>query len=112
MTHPADRTAIDRRAREEADRARLMGEQLRSDIQTVMNMAPARRILWLFMQQTGMDRSAFATNAMAQSHAIGMQDAAKWWVNLIREHCPEREAQIRVEGEAMAKAKPTTEDEE
>ena len=75
-------------------------------------MPAARRILWLFMLQTGLDASPFATNAMAQSHAIGMQDAAKWWLNLVRDHCPEKEAQIRREGLAQAKPKPTEEESE
>ena len=110
MSHPADRDHIDKAEREARNAEKWLQEQLRSDVQTVMNMAPARRILWLFMQQLGHDRSPFATNAMAQSHAIGMQDAVKWWLELIRDHCPEKEAQIRKEGMAMAKPKQSTED--
>ena len=112
MTHPADRDAIDAQQREDRQAEKWFQEQLRADVQQVMNMPAARRILWLFMLQTGLDASPFATNAMAQSHAIGMQDAAKWWLNLVRDHCPEKEAQIRREGLAQAKPKPTEEESE
>lgn len=111
MSHPADRNAIEAQQRRDRDAEKWFQEQLRADVQQVMNLPSARRILWLFMQQTGVDASPFATNAMAQSHAIGMQDAAKWWLNLIRDHCPEKEQQIRREGLAnSAKPTPTTEE--
>lgn len=109
MSHPADRDAIERSRREEQEAEKWQREQLRADVQQVMNLPAGRRILWLFMQQTGVDASPFATNAMAQSHAIGLQDAAKWWLNLVREHCPEKEAQIRREG--LANRPPTTTEE-
>lgn len=112
MTHPADREAIDQKQREERQTEKWLREQLRADTQQVMNIDAMRRILYLFMGQMNLDGSAFATNAMAQSHAIGMQDAAKWWLNLIRDHCPEKEAQIRREGLALAKAKPPTNEED
>lgn len=110
MTHPADLEAIEARRRQQRESDKLFQEQLRADVQQVMNIPAARRILWLFMLQTGLDASPFATNAMAQSHAIGMQDAAKWWLNLVRDHCPEKEAQIRREGLVQAKPKPTEEE--
>lgn len=106
MSHPADREAIEAQKRADRKAEKWYQEQIKADIQQVMNLDAARRILWLFMQQSGIDTSPFATNAMAQSHAIGMQDAAKWWLNLIRDHCPEKEQQIRREG--MANVPPTT----
>lgn len=62
------------------------------------------------MQASNFDGSAFGTNAMAQSHAIGWQDAARWWLDLIRDHCPEKEQQIRREG--MANVPPATTEED
>lgn len=112
MTHPADRTAIEAKQRADREAEKWFQEQLRADVQQVMNLPAARRILWLFMQQTGMDASPFATNAMAQSHAIGMQDAGKWWLEVIRAHCPEKEAQIRREGMANVPPATTKEDDE
>lgn len=112
MNHPLDRETIQKRQAEEAKVAKFVNQQLRADTQQVMNLPGMRRILYLFMQQMGLDNSPFATNAMAQSHAIGMQDAGKWWLNLIREHCPEKEVVIRVEGLEMFKPKPEAEEED
>lgn len=112
MTHPADRDAIEAQQREARQAEKWFQEQLRADVQQVMNFPAARRILFLFTQQMGLDGSPFATNAMAQSHAIGLQDAAKWWVNLIRDHCPEKEAQIRRDGLAMSKPRTTNQQED
>lgn len=101
----------DRRAAAKAEK--FYQQQLRADVQQVMNLEAGRRILWLFMEQMNVDGSAFATNAMQQSHAIGMQDAARWWLNAVRAYCPEKEAQIRKDGLAMARAQPPeTEDDE
>lgn len=112
MSHPADRDEIDKLSRKQRKADKWFREQIRADVQQVMNLDAMRRILWLFIQQTGVDASPFATNAMAQSHAIGMQDAAKWWINLIREHCPEKEAQIRREGLSAGKTHDDNEDDD
>lgn len=75
----------------------------------VMADQDARIVLHEFMRQCGLDGSAFNTNAMAQSHAIGRQDAARWWINEIRRICPEVEAKVRSDGQqwqnVMAQAK-------
>ena len=112
MSHPLDREAINELARKEREREKWLREQLRADFKQVMNIEGMRRILYLFMQQMGVDSSPFATNAMAQSHAIGKQDAAGWWVDLMREFCPEKEAQVRREGLVWSKATPTTEEDD
>lgn len=81
---------------------KAFAETVRADVQAMMAVEGNRRVLYLFMQQMGVDQSAFATNAMQQSHAIGKQDAAAWWTNIIRAHCPEREAQVRKDGRNAA----------
>jgi len=113
-SHPLDRDAIDRQRRAEEKAAQLANQQIRADIQQLMNLPAGRRILWAFMQQIELDGSPFSPNAMTQSHHIGMQDAGKWWLNLIREHCPEKEGQIRSEGMEMVRAqlKKSTEDDD
>lgn len=110
MTHPADREAIEANARKTAQEEKWFREQLKADTQQVMNLPAMRRILWLFMLDSNVDGSAFGTNAMSQSHAIGRQDGARWWLNLVREYCPEKEAQIRREG--LANRPPNTNEEE
>lgn len=85
--------AADNRARRE----------LREAVRTVLATDPGRRVVWDFLQAVGIDGSSFNTNAMAQSHATGMQDAGRWWLNLIRDACPEREAQMRADSIRAAK---------
>lgn len=99
MIDRLDRDAIDDQRRKVAKKEKLLDAQVRADIQQIMNLPACRRILYLFLTQNGIDNSPFSTNAMAQSHAIGKQDAGKWWINIIREHCPEKERQLRQEGE-------------
>lgn len=112
MSYLSDREK-DQEARRQAARLdKLRADQFRSDFQAVLNMAPARRILNEFLHAVGIDRSAFATNAMQQSHAIGLQDAGKWWLNAIREHCPEKEGQLRREAQLAQAPKPAPDEED
>jgi len=90
-----------RRRAQEAEKRRL--EQVRADARAVLNTEPGRRLLWEFLQSVNVDGSPFNTNAMAQSHATGLQDAGRWWLNLIRDACPEKEAQMRAEAIRAAK---------
>lgn len=93
-----------RRERREQRMQKLLEAEFREDFLAVMNSPQGRRILSAFMQDMGHDRSAFATNAMAQSHAIGMQDAVRWWLDLIRRYCPEKEGRMREEAKAQLRA--------
>lgn len=105
MSRAADRFDTDAqqdRQRRQALIDKAFDATVRADAQAMMEKEGNRRLLYLFMQQMGIDRSAFSTNAMQQSHAIGKQEAAAWWINLIREHCPEREAQVRKDGRNAA----------
>lgn len=77
--------------------------QLREDIRTVLAEPVGRRVVWAFLQAMGVDTSAFNTNAMAQSRAIGRQEAAQWWLLAIRDNCPEREPQMRAEANSALK---------
>lgn len=81
----------------------LEDQQLREDLRAVLGEAAGRRAVWIFLQAMGLDSSAFNTNAMAQSRAIGRQEAAQWWLKAIRDTCPEREAQMRAEANSALK---------
>lgn len=89
--------------RRERQLAGLELRQLREDIRTVLAEPAGRRVVWTFLQAMGVDTSAFNTNAMAQSRAIGRQEAAQWWLLAIRDNCPEREAQMRAEANTALK---------
>jgi len=89
--------------RRERQLATLELRQLREDVRTVLAEPVGRRVVWAFLQAMGVDASAFNTNAMAQSRAIGRQEAALWWLLAIRDNCPEREAQMRAEANSALK---------
>lgn len=102
--------ARERRDREKLAKAEALREQeIRADLQHVMKQAQFRRLLAEFLAQMGVDGSQFSTNAMAQSHSIGLRDAGMWWLGLVRVHCPEKEAIMRAE---HAKIPPVAEDDE
>lgn len=89
--------------RRERQLASLELRQLREDIRSMLAEPVGRRVIWAFLQSMGVDTSAFNTNAMAQSRAIGRQEAAQWWLLAIRDNCPEREAQMRAEANSALK---------
>lgn len=99
MTHDFE----NRGRRDEAAARKRVREELRKDARDVLGTESGRRLVWAFLQTVSIDGSPFNTNAMAQSHATGMQDAGRWWLNLIRDSCPEREAQMRADSNRAAK---------
>lgn len=96
----------DTRQREERQRQRLAAKQFRSDVQAVFGTAQARRVLWAFLQSSGHDVSAYRDNPVAMAHASGWHDAAAWWVDQLRQHCPEREGLMRNEAREAARSEP------
>lgn len=82
--------AGDRASEAEARRrAREADKQDRDDVRTLMSTVEGRRLVWRFLTHCGVFNSAFNTNAMSQSHAIGWQDAGRWWLAEIDRACPE-----------------------
>lgn len=110
MTYQPDRQA--KRVADIAKRERLQITQFKADVVAALALPASRRVVWAFLQAMGVDGSPFNTNAMAQSRAVGMQDAARWWLNAIRDNCPEREPQMRAEAIKAAKQPQTTEETE
>lgn len=92
----------DEEARVERDRqdkldARRADKQLRKDVQEVLSTTGGRRLLWAFLQSAGVDYSPLRQDAASMAHAVGWQDAARWWLDAVRRHCPEKEEQMRAE---------------
>jgi hypothetical protein len=83
--------------REDKQRAKQMAQQLRADVQEVMKLPAMQRTLMAFLQTAGIDFTAYRDNPTAMAHAAGWRDAGQWWLDVIRQHCPEREAQMRAE---------------
>jgi len=86
-----------RRQREDAAKAKRAAKAFRADVQAVMALPEARRLVWAFLSAAGMDSYAYRQKPHDMIVAAAMQDNARWWLGAIREHCPEREAQMRAE---------------
>jgi hypothetical protein len=87
---------------EEALQAKVRAAQLRKDVRDVFANAQARRLLSAFLQVAGADVSTLRHDQLTTGHAIGWQDAAGWWLNALRSHCPEKEVQMRAEAKREA----------
>lgn len=95
----ADREAREKRER---DHAKREAAQFRADMQAVMALPEARRVVGAFLGDMGVDRLAYRQTQHDMVIAAAMQDCARWWTTAIREHCPEREAQMRAEARKAA----------
>lgn len=110
MTHPLDTEAREQASREERLRARNAETQFRKDVQAVLSTDSGRRVVWAFLQTAGVDATPFRLDPAAMGHAVGWQDAGRFWLDLIRSHCPEREAQMRAEAKRDAQPNEATHD--
>jgi hypothetical protein len=97
MSHPLDDDAREQAARAERLRAKVLEDRTRKDVQAVMATEQGRRVVFGFLQTAGVDTTPFRADPAAMGHAVGWQDAGRYWLALIRSHCPEREAQMRAE---------------
>lgn len=98
MTNPIDeQEARDAAAATARRDLAMQRKQERADVISAMADAALRRMLWRFLEDAGQGLSVFRDRPHAMAHAAGWQDAASWWLNQIRTHCPEREAQMRAE---------------
>lgn len=100
-----------REAEEKARRKAMQYAQQkeREDIVAMMALPASRRLMARFLDTTGIDTTSYRDTPIAMGHASGWQDAARWWLEVIREHCPEREAQMRAEAKREAREGATDE---
>lgn len=78
--------------------SKARADRFKADLKDTLSRPEARRILWAFLQHSNVDGTAYQSNAMGMAYGTGLQDGGKWWINAIREFCPEQEAVIRREG--------------
>lgn len=98
MTNPIDdQEDRERTAKSERLQVKALRTQQAAEVKALLESPEARRVLWRFLQDAGQGMTVFREGAHAMAHAAGWQDAANWWLNEIRSHCPEREAQMRAE---------------
>lgn len=70
-------------------RDRLARENEEADIKWLMGNKRGRRVLWRLLDQAGVFRSSFNTNAMAMSFAEGNRNYGLRMLALIHSQCPE-----------------------
>jgi hypothetical protein len=100
------------RDREDAKRIEQERERAKGDWRAAMEVPAMRRLLAQFLDTSGIDTSSYRDNPTAMAFTAGWQDAARWWLANIREHCPEREAQLRAEAKREAREGATNEDQD
>lgn len=103
MTDILDDERREQTRREQAMRDRAIRHQFRKDVQEVFGTPAGRRLLHAFLTDANFDGTTLRDTAQAMGHAAGWQDAGRWWIQAIREHCPEREAQMRKEAQEAAR---------
>ena len=77
--------------------------EFRRDVQEVMKFPAMRRVLWRFLSDANLDGSAYSRDPHDTAYRLGQQDAAGWWINAVRAHCPERETDMRAEARRAEK---------
>jgi len=86
---PLDLRGQDRSKAERELRDRLAKENEEADIKWLMGNKRGRRVLWRLLDQAGVFRSSFNTNAMSMSFAEGNRNYGLRTLALIHEQCPE-----------------------
>ena len=74
-------------SKKSADRIERQNEE--SDIKWLMSSKRGRRFVWRLLEQAGVFRSSFNTNAMAMSFGEGNRNYGLQLLNLIHTLCPE-----------------------
>jgi hypothetical protein len=86
---PLDLRSQERSKAERELRERLARENEEADIKWLMGNKRGRRVIWRLLDQAGVFRSSFNTNAMAMSFAEGHRNYGLRILGMIHTQCPE-----------------------
>jgi len=86
---PLDFKGQEKRKSEKDVRDRLTRETEEADIKWLMGSRRGRRILWRLLDQTGVFRLSFNTNAMQMAFAEGNRNYGNRTLAVIHTTCPE-----------------------
>jgi hypothetical protein len=86
---PLDLRSQDRSKAERELRERLARENEEADLKWLMGNKRGRRVIWRLLDQAGVFRSSFNTNAMAMSFAEGHRNYGLRILGMIHTQCPE-----------------------
>ena len=79
-----ERTESDKKLRD-----RLSRETEEGDLKWLMSSKRGRRVVWRLLDQSGVFRLSFNTNAMQMAFAEGNRNFGNRTLSLIHSHCPE-----------------------
>lgn len=91
---PLDTEALDEVRKAQADLARLAERREAEDIKWQMSSKRGRRIVNRLLQDAGVYRLSFSTNALQMSFNEGNRNTGLKLLAAITEHCPERYAEM------------------
>ena len=94
MSDPLDTEATDAIRKTLADQARLSALREAEDLKWLMSSKRGRRIVNGLLQQAGVFRSSFNTNALQMSFNEGNRNTGLRLLAAITEACPERYAEM------------------
>lgn len=86
---PTDLRSQDKHKAERVVREKLAKENEETDIKWLMGTKRGRRILWRLMDQSGVFRLSFNTNAMQMAFAEGNRNFGNRMLAMIHDQCPE-----------------------
>lgn len=90
MTYdPVDIRSQERAQADREQRAKLERESEEADVRWLMGNKRGRRIIWRLLNQSGVFRLSFNTNAMQMAFAEGNRNFGNRLLELIHAHCPE-----------------------
>jgi len=86
---PTDIRQQEKVAADKAHRDRVAQESEEADVRWLMSSKRGRRILWRLLEQSGVFRLSFNTNAMQMAFAEGNRNFGNRALSLIHSQCPE-----------------------
>jgi hypothetical protein len=85
---PHDLQGQDRAAADKALQTKLARDEETADVAWLMGSAQGRRIVRRLLEQAGVFRSVWDSNAMAMSFAEGKRHTGLRLLQLVNQHCP------------------------
>lgn len=86
---PLDTQAQERAKASKAARDKLVRDQEADDLKWLMRNRQGRRITWRLLEQSGVFRLSFNTNAMQMAFAEGNRNFGNRTLSLLQQHAPE-----------------------
>jgi hypothetical protein len=86
---PLDMRGQDRDKEEKSLRNKLDYQNEEADLKWLMNSKRGRRVVWRLLEQSGVFRLSFNTNAMSMAFAEGNRNFGNRTLSMIHSLCPE-----------------------